>query len=36
MGLPKALLVLAVVLFVASVVGALAGLWVFFRYDTEF
>jgi hypothetical protein len=36
MGLPKALLVLAATLFVASVVGALAGLWVFFSYDTEF
>jgi hypothetical protein len=36
MGLPKALLVVAVTLFVASVVGALAGLWVFFRYDIQF
>jgi hypothetical protein len=36
MGLPKALLVLAATLFVASVVGALAGLWVFFSYDTQF
>jgi hypothetical protein len=35
MGLPIALLVVAVTLFVASVV-ALAGLWVFFSYDTEF
>jgi hypothetical protein len=36
MGLPKALLVVAVTLFVASVVGALAALWVFFSYDTQF
>jgi hypothetical protein len=36
MGLPKALLVLAATLFVASVVGALAALWVFFSYDTQF
>jgi hypothetical protein len=36
MGLPKIVLVLAVTLFVASVVGTLAGLWVFFRYDTQF
>jgi hypothetical protein len=36
MGLPRAHLVVAVTLFVASVVGALAGLWVFFSYDTEF
>ena len=36
MGLPKPLLVVAVTLFVASVLGALAALVVFFRYDTEF
>ncbi|MDQ3498009.1 MAG: hypothetical protein M3514_11010 [Actinomycetota bacterium] len=36
MGLPKPLLVAAVTLFVASVLGALAALSVFFRYDTEF
>jgi hypothetical protein len=36
MGLPKPLLVVAVTLFVASVLGALAALFVFFRYDTEF
>jgi hypothetical protein len=36
MGLPKPLLVLAVTLFVASVLGALAALWVFFGYDTQF
>ena len=35
-GLPKALVVLAVTLFVASVVGALAALGVFFWYDTLF
>ena len=36
MGLPKPLLVVAATLFVASVLGALAALVVFFRYDTEF
>jgi hypothetical protein len=36
MGLPKPLLVMAVTLFVASVLGALAALWVFFRFDTKF
>jgi hypothetical protein len=36
MGLPKALLVLAVTLFVASVLGTLAALGVFFYYDTQF
>ena len=36
MGLPKPLLVVAVTLFVASVLGALAALVVFFRYDTAF
>jgi hypothetical protein len=36
MGLPKPLFVVAVTLFVASVLGALAALVVFFRYDTEF
>ena len=36
MGLPKPLLVVAVTLFVASVLGALAALLVFFRYDTDF
>jgi hypothetical protein len=36
MGLPKPLLVVAATLFVASVLGALAALLVFFRYDTEF
>ena len=36
MGLPKALLVLALTLFVASVLGALAALRVFFSYDTQF
>jgi hypothetical protein len=36
MGLPKPLLIVAVTLFVASVLGALAALVVFFRYDTEF
>jgi hypothetical protein len=36
MGLPKILLVLAVTLFVASVLGTLAALGVFFRYDTQF
>jgi hypothetical protein len=36
MGLPKALLVLAVVLFVASVLSTLAALGVFFWYDVAF
>jgi hypothetical protein len=36
MGLPKVVLVLAVTLFVASVLGTLAALGVFFRYDTDF
>src|SRR5215210_7474098 len=36
MGLPKALLVLAATLFVASVLGTLAALGVFFSYDTQF
>jgi hypothetical protein len=36
MGLPKPLFVVAVTLFVASVLGALAALVVFFRYDTDF
>ncbi len=36
MGLPKALLVLAVVLFVASVLGTLGALGVFFWYDVGF
>jgi hypothetical protein len=36
MGLPKALLVVAVTLFVASVLGTLAALGVFFWYDTDF
>jgi hypothetical protein len=36
MGLPKALLVVAVALFVASVAGALAALGVFFWYDVSF
>ena len=34
--MPKPLLVVAATLFVASVLGALAALVVFFRYDTEF
>jgi hypothetical protein len=36
MGLPKILLVLAVTLFVASVLGTLAALGVFFYYDVGF
>jgi hypothetical protein len=36
MGLPKALLVLAATLFVASVLGTLAALGVFFYYDVAF
>jgi hypothetical protein len=36
MRLPKALLVLAVTLFVASVLGTLGALGVFFYYDTQF
>src|SRR5215208_1207273 len=36
MGLPKALLVLAATLFVASVLGTLAALRVFFWYDVAF
>jgi hypothetical protein len=36
MGLPKALLVLAVVLFVASVLSTLGALGVFFWYDVAF
>ena|SRR5215204_2159194 len=36
MGLPKALLVVAVTLFVASVLGTLAALGVFFWYDVGF
>jgi hypothetical protein len=36
MGLPKVVLVFAVTLFVASVLGTLAGLGVFFYYDTQF
>jgi hypothetical protein len=36
MGLPKALLVLAVTLFVASVLGTLGALGVFFWYDVGF
>jgi hypothetical protein len=36
MGLPKALLVLAATLFVASVLGTLAALGVFFYYDVGF
>ena len=36
MGLPKAVLVLAVTLFVASVLATLGALWVFFSYDTLF
>jgi hypothetical protein len=35
-GLPKVVLVLAVTLFVASVLGTLAALGVFFYYDTQF
>ena len=34
--MPKPLLVVAVTLFVASVLWALAALVVFFRYDTDF
>ncbi len=36
MGLPKALLVVAVMLFVASVLGTLGALGVFFYYDVGF
>ena len=36
MGLPKALLVLAATLFVASVLGTLGALGVFFYFDVEF
>jgi hypothetical protein len=36
MGLPKALLVLAATLFVASALGTLAALGVFFYYDVGF
>ena len=36
MSLQKLLLVVAVTLFVASVLGAFAALGVFFRYDTDF
>jgi hypothetical protein len=36
MGLPKALLVLALTLFVASVLGTLGALGVFFWYDVGF
>jgi hypothetical protein len=36
MGLPKALLVLAVMLFVASLLGTLGALGVFFYYDVGF
>ena len=36
MGLPKALLIVAATLFVASVLAALAALGVFFYYDTDF
>jgi hypothetical protein len=36
MGLPKALFVLAVTLFVASVLGTFAALGVFFWYDVGF
>jgi hypothetical protein len=36
MGLPKVMLVLSVTLFVASVLGTLAALGVFFYYDTQF
>jgi hypothetical protein len=36
MGLPKVVLVLAVTLFVASVLGSLAALGVFFYYDVGF
>jgi hypothetical protein len=36
MGFPKAPLVVAVTLFVASVVGTLAALGVFFYYDVRF
>jgi hypothetical protein len=36
MGLPKVLLVLAVTLFVASVLGTVGALGVFFWYDTQF
>ena len=36
MGLPKTLLVFAVTLFVASVLGTLAALGVFFWYDVAF
>jgi hypothetical protein len=35
-GLPKALLIAAATLFMASVLGALAALGVFFWYDTDF
>jgi hypothetical protein len=36
MGLPKALLILAATLFVASVLGSLGALGVFFWYDVAF
>ena len=36
MGLPKPLLVVAMTLFVASVLGTLVALGVFFRYDVGF
>ena len=36
LGLPRALLIVAATLFIASVLGALAALGVFFYYDTDF